>query len=161
MLRLGFFGLLFLLGTTLVAAAEGGRVSWVYDGDTLQVEGVGRVRLLGIDTPETESSERDDSYRRRGIDRATLRRTAKEAKRYLIRETKGRMVRLAYDGQRHDRYGRTLAYVTLPDGRLLNRELLAAGLGFVYRRFDFRLKRDFLAAEEEARLAGRGVWAGK
>ena len=55
-------------------------------------------------------------------------------------------------------YGRLLAYVYLPDGRLLNRMLLEQGLAAVYRKFTFRMKTDFLTAEQQARQAGIGLW---
>jgi len=136
-----------------------GRVSWIYDGDTLKVEGVGKVRLLGIDTPEKEASSRDQAYRRAGISPRQLRSGAKAATDFLIRIAKGKIVTLTFDGDRVDRYGRTLAYVALADdGRLLNRELLKEGLACVYQRFDFRLKDDFIRAEATAKRAGRGLW---
>lgn len=155
-----------LLGTGLLVAGAAlaadsaiqGRVEWVYDGDTLKVAGVGKVRLLGIDTPEQEASERDESYLRRKISRQALRETARQATAYLIRNAKGQVVTLSFDRERHDRFGRTLAYVTLADGRLLNREMLREGLALVYRRFDFELKAEFLATEAEARRSGVGVW---
>ncbi|RME39217.1 MAG: thermonuclease family protein, partial [Deltaproteobacteria bacterium] len=60
-----FAGLLFvLLLAGQVLADPTGRVSWIYDGDTLKVEGIGKVRLLGIDAPEHEDSYRDRFYRR-------------------------------------------------------------------------------------------------
>jgi micrococcal nuclease len=150
-----------LLCSVLGAAAAEvrGRVSWVYDGDTIKVDGVGKVRLLGIDTPEKKASERDKTYRRAGIAPKQLRRGAKRATDFLIRTAKGQVVILTFDRERKDHYGRTLAYVTLADGRLLNRELLREGLACVYRRFDFRLKDDFLRVEAAARGAGRGLWA--
>lgn len=140
------------------AAEVRGRVSWVYDGDTLKVDGVGKVRLLGIDTPESESSPRDGTYRRGGISPRQLRFGAKRATDFLVRVAKGKSVTLTFDRDKVDHYGRTLAYVTLSDGRMLNRELLKEGLAFVYRRFEFQLKDDFLRAEAEARGAGRGLW---
>lgn len=151
----------FLLGSALCAAAAEvrGRVSWIYDGDTVMVDGVGKVRLLGIDTPEKEASERDKAYRRAGITPRQLRRGAQRATDFLIRTAKGQIVTLTFDRDKNDRYGRTLAYVTLADGRMLNRELLRAGWALVYRRFDFRLKDDFLEVEAAARSAGRGLWA--
>lgn len=150
---------LLIFGASLVCAAEvRGRVVWVHDGDTLQVEGVGKVRLLGLDTPESDASARDAAYRRAGIAPRRLRQTAKAATDFTIRAAKGQVVTLSFDRERSDRHGRVLAYVTLPDGRMLNRELLKAGLAFVYRRFDFRLKDDFLHVEAEARAEGRGVW---
>jgi micrococcal nuclease len=150
-----------LFGAVFPAAADEvrGRVSWVYDGDTLMVDGVGKIRLLGIDTPEKESSARDNTFRRAGIAPRQLRRGAKSATAFLIRIAKGQVVTLAFDRDRMDRHGRTLAYVTLADGRMLNRELLHAGWAIVYQRFDFRYKDDFLRAEAAARSAGRGLWA--
>jgi len=150
---------LWLLGAGLAAAAGlHGRVSWIDDGDTLKVVGIGSVRLIGIDSPEMENSPRDRYYERRGIDRATLRRIAHEALHFNIRTAKGQMVTLETGREQRDRYGRLLAYVVLPDGRLLNRLLLEKGYAAVYRRFDFRLKKDFLRAEAEARRRHLGLW---
>lgn len=144
-----------------IAAAEefSGRVLWVYDGDTLKVSGIGKVRLLGIDTPEHEDSDRDRNFTRLGIAARNLRPAAKAALHYNIDRIKGRNVRLVTDRDVRDRYGRLLAYVYLEDGTLLNRLLLKQGYAIVYRRFDFALKKDFLAAEEEARRDGQGFWA--
>lgn len=151
---------LLLCSVLCVAAGEvRGRVSWIYDGDTVKVDGVGKVRLLGIDTPEKKASERDKTFRRAGIASRQLRRGAKRATDFLIRNAKGEVVTLTFDRDRIDRHGRTLAYVTLADGRMLNRELLRAGLACVYQRFDFRLKDDFLRVEAAAQGAGRGLWA--
>ena len=148
----------------VLSAAAGevrGRVSWVYDGDTVKIEGIGKVRLIGIDAPEKEASERDKTFRRAGIDPRQLRPGAKRATDYLIRNAKGKIVTLTFDRIKTDRYGRTLAYLTLPDGRMLNRELLREGLASVYRRFDFRWRDDFIQVEAAAQSAGRGLWAQK
>lgn len=154
--------ILLCCGTLAASAAEvRGRVSWVYDGDTINVDGVGKVRLIGIDTPETKSSSRDDTYQRVGISLRQLRIGAKQAKNFLLREAKGKNVTLTFDRDKVDRYGRTLAYATLSDGRMLNRELLKEGLARVYRRFEFEFKDDFLRTEAAARGAGRGLWAQK
>lgn len=153
-------GILFCCCVLPVDAVEvRGRVSWIYDGDTLKVDGVGKVRLIGIDTPESEASQRDDAYRRVGLSPQQLRRGAKKAREFLIRTAKGKDVELSFDQVKVDRYGRTLAYVTLSDGRMLNRELLKEGLALVYRRFEFQRKDDFLRDEAAARSAGRGLWA--
>ena len=151
---------LLLCSVLCVAAGEmRGRVSWIYDGDTVKVDGFGKVRLLGIDTPETKASERDKTLRRAGIASRQLRRGAKRATEFLVRNAKGQVVTLTFDRDRVDRHGRILAYVTLADGRMLNRELLREGLACVYQRFDFRLKDDFLRVEAAAQGAGRGLWA--
>jgi len=135
-----------------------GKVQWIYDGDTVKVAGIGKVRLLGIDAPEHEDSPRDRYYLRQGISRKNLRRIARKALHFNIETAKGRTVRLLLDHDKRDRYGRLLAYVVLPDGRMLNRVLLEKGYAAVYRRFDFRLKKDFLRAEAVARRRHVGLW---
>jgi micrococcal nuclease len=142
------------------AASKGtsGVVEWVYDGDTLQVKGIGKVRLIGIDTPEREDSPRDQSFTRLGARQRQLRPIGQAALRFNIAQAKGKSVRLDFDGPRKDRHDRTLAYVYLPDGRLLNRLLLEQGYAVVYRRFDFQHRDDFLRAEAVAREARLGLW---
>jgi len=155
-----FITLLLLQGAVALPAWSAdfsGRIEWVYDGDTIRVAHVGKVRLLGIDAPEHEDSDRDQYLLRRGVTAATLRQTATAARLYL-QQWRGQTVRLQSPQARQDRYGRLLAYVYLPDGRLLNRGLIEAGLAVVYRRFDFELKADFIAAETRARQQGRGMW---
>jgi micrococcal nuclease len=154
------FLLLLLWTPQLCIATETGKVSWIYDGDTLKVDGIGKVRLIGIDTPEREDSPRDDYYQKRdSISSERLRKISRKALEFNIRQVKGKQVRLQFDRERQDKFGRTLAYIYLPDGTLLNRLLIEQGLASVYRRFDFRFKQDFLAAEEQARQAGIGLWA--
>ena len=162
-LSAAFFCLLLLLcycGDAVAAASNilQGEVSWVYDGDTLKVDGFGKVRLIGIDTPEKDNSPRDDFYRRWDIAPQQLRNIAREALDFCIAEAKGRTVTLFLDSTPRDRHGRLLAYIYLPDGRLLNRLLLEQGLATVYRRFEFRMKEDFLDAERHARAKKAGLW---
>lgn len=135
-----------------------GTVEWIYDGDTLKVSGIGKVRLIGIDTPEREDSSRDQSFTRLGASQRQLRPSGQAALRFNIAQAKGKTVRLRFDGPQKDRHNRTLAYVYLPDGRMLNRLLLEQGYAVVYRRFDFRYKDDFLRAEAAAREARLGLW---
>ena len=73
----------------------------------------------------------------------------------------GERVRLEFDQTRKDRYGRTLAYLYLSDGRLVNREMVAQGFAHAYTKYPFRHLDDFVVAEREAREAGRGLWAPK
>lgn len=56
-----------------------------------------------------------------------------------------------------DKYGRTVADVILPDGRVLNRELVSAGLAWWYRRYS--QDKSLRQLEEQARSAKRGLWA--
>ncbi len=152
--------LLFLLfSSSAFAESRSGNVSWIYDGDTIKVDGIGKVRLIGIDAPEKEASPRDDYYQRHDqIDPATLRKIAQQAFNFNIETVKNRRVKLEFDHEKTDRYGRTLAYVILPNGHTLNQLLLEKGFAAVYRRFDFQRKHDFLLAEKSARDRQQGLW---
>jgi endonuclease YncB( thermonuclease family) len=63
------------------------------------------------------------------------------------------------DAERKDRFGRTLAYVYLPDGIFLNAEIVKQGYGHAYMQFPFRYSEQFQGYEREAREANRGLWA--
>ncbi len=78
------------------------RVERVIDGDTLVLEGGERVRLIGVDTPETVHPQKPVEY------------FGKEASKFTRGMVEGKRVRLEYDEGtgRNDRYGRTLAYVS-------------------------------------------------
>ncbi len=115
-------GLFFCIAVSTFA---GERVSIlrIIDGDTLRVwdgETETTVRLLGIDTPETrpnEKAQRDAAEW--GVPIEDITRAGGKAKAFVIAVAPpGIEVGLAADGV--DAYGRTLAYVTLPDGRSLN-----------------------------------------
>ncbi len=153
------------LALTLPAGAEEadrplqGTVSWVYDGDTLKIEPHGKVRLIGIDTPEREASERDRYLARQGVSPRQQRKIYERAKQFNIKNVKGKAVSLTFDHTTRDRHGRLLAYVYLADGRLLNQILLKQGLAVVYRRFDFLMKDAFLKAEATAHAQQIGLWA--
>lgn len=119
----------------------------VVDGDTLKLSDGQTVRLIGVDTPETKHPTKPVQY------------FGKEASAFTKRTAEGKTVTLEYDQQRIDKYGRTLAYVYLPDGRMLNAEIIKQGYGFAYTRFPFKYMEEFRSYEREAREAGRGLWA--
>lgn len=159
------FLILFLLAVLPACAEEpqtssslNGTVTWIYDGDTLKIEPHGTVRLVGIDTPEKNDSERDGFLERQGVSRTKQRQTYQAAKQFNIAQAKGKQVQLTLEDPPRDRHDRLLAYVYLPDGRLLNKILIEEGLAVVYRRFDFRLKAQFIAAETKARRDKQGIW---
>ena len=123
-------------------------VTRVIDGDTVVVDGIGTVRLIGVDTPETVDPRRPVQY------------FGKEASDFTKQLATGKRVRLEFDQDRTDRYGRTLAYVYLqPENLLLNAEIIRQGYGFAYTQFPFRMMEQFRTLEREAREAGRGLWA--
>jgi micrococcal nuclease len=122
-------------------------VERVVDGDTIVVEGIGSVRLIGVDTPETKHPRKPVQY------------FGREASAFTKKLVEGEQVRLTYDQNRRDKYGRTLAYVHLRDGRCLNEEIIRRGYGYALTRFPFRHLERYRQLEREAREARRGLWA--
>jgi endonuclease YncB( thermonuclease family) len=134
-----------------VSHAEIGVVEEVTDGDTLRVH-VGAttatVRLIGIDAPERSHPSIGREF------------YGNEAAAYLSALCLGKTVRMEKDEEESDRYDRLLRYVFLrsPDGRLLNLEMLRAGMARAYARYPFFRREQFLAAERLARKEGKGLW---
>jgi micrococcal nuclease len=135
-------------------SGDGARVVRVVDGDTIRVSVGGRersVRLLGIDTPETH---RPGTPVECGGVEATAHLES------LL--PPGTQVTLEPDpGQdRVDRYGRLLAYVRLPSGRLAEEAQLGAGWAtvYVYDRRPVSRYAAFRRAAAAARSGRRGVW---
>jgi micrococcal nuclease len=124
-----------------------GTVTRVIDGDTIEVEGAGRVRLIGVDAPEL------------GDRRPQVADFARRARDYATLALLGEVVRLEPGAQPLDRYGRALAYVHLADGTLFNGAIIRDGYAFVYARFPFERLEEFRRYERQARDAGRGLWA--
>ncbi|MDX2481128.1 MAG: thermonuclease family protein [Desulfuromusa sp.] len=123
------------------------------------IENIGKVRLLGIDTPEYKASSRDRFYTEKfHVEAKTLRKISHQAKNYNIRNIKGTRVRLEFDKIQKDKYDRLLVYVYLPSGDMLNLALLEKGLATVFRCYDFQYKKDFLKAEKKARNKKLGLW---
>lgn len=116
-----------------------GRVVAVADGDTVSVMHLGKsekVRLNGIDCPEEGQA------------------FGTRAKQFTSELAFGKEV--AVRTKDRDKYGRTVGDVVLPDGRFLNRELVAAGLAWWYRAYSNDETLGEL--EVEAKAAKRGLW---
>ncbi len=137
------------------AEAGTARVTKVVDGDTLHVRLVAgegteeKVRLIGIDTPETHG-------------RGGLRECfgAEATRRLQALLPVGTQVRLVRDVEPRDRYGRLLAYVyRAPDGLFVNLALARDGFAttLTYPP-NVAHSRDLSAAARDARHAQRGLW---
>jgi micrococcal nuclease len=123
-------------------------VQRVVDGDTLLLADGVRLRMIGINCPE--SVKPDSPVELFGPEASTF-----------TRECIGQQqVKLQFDREREDQYGRMLAYVYVGK-RLLNEELLRAGLARFEAHFHYSdaMKRRFRAAQDEAREAHRGIWS--
>jgi len=130
------------------SSGEWHTVRRVVDGDTLLLENRERIRLIGVDTPETVRPNHP------------VERFGPEASAFTTRLAERQRVRLVFGREREDKYGRTLAFVYLADGRLLNEEIIRQGYGHAYTRHPFAadLMARFREAEREARDAHRGLW---
>ena len=119
-------------------------VSRILDGDTMELRGGDRVRLLALDTPE----EGEAFY--------------EEATQLLTRLALGETARVEYAHRRRDKYGRLLAYLYI-DSLLVNKTVIDSGLGYVYLFRDNDLQSDqvrlMIAAQRSAIERGVGLWS--
>ena len=112
--------LLFILSIiSLVGCSQSYTVGRVVDGDTFIIMYRGqqtKVRLIGVDTPE--------AYNYKNVREEP---GGKEASAYTRSLIEGKQVTLEFDHVMYDKYSRLLAYVYLPDGRMLNALLVEKG----------------------------------
>lgn len=141
--------------TTTTLPAEGpdiGTVTYVFDGDTIEVEIGGvteRVRLLGIDTPETKVENAPPECF--GLEATAFTRS-------LL--PNGTKVRLERDVVARDDFGRLLAYVfRVPEGLFVNEELLRQGFAqLLVIRPNFAYADRFRETTRAAEAADLGLW---
>jgi len=107
LLFISFFLLIFLIG---LYSQTWRLCTRVVDGDTIILDGHERGCLIWVDTPETKDPRKPVQY------------FGKEASEFTKRMVEGKKVRLEYDQNRIDKYGRTLAYVYLEEFRQYERE---------------------------------------
>jgi micrococcal nuclease len=122
----------------------------VVDGDTLEVTGGERVRLIGVDTPESVAPDRPVGC------------FGKEASRFTASLVPpGTQVRLVGDAEQRDRYGRLLAYVyRQADGLFVNAELLRRGYAQLLTiPPNIAHTDEFTAIARGAREGAQGLWA--
>lgn len=122
------------------------------DGDTITVDMNGQdetLRFIGVDTPETHDP-------RKAVQCFGL--AAAEFTKNLIGNNR---VRLEADplNTNRDRYDRLLRYIYLPDGRLVNAEIIKNGYGFAYLGFPFTKSEEFASYEKNAREQNIGLWS--
>ncbi len=125
------------------------------DGDTVHVEisnppselqGYEKIRMIGVDTPETVHPNKQVEY------------FGKEASNFTKNRLLDKTVYLAFDWNLQDKYNRLLAYIYLPDGSCHNADIIRDGYGHAYTRFPFQFLEEFRALERYARENNRGLW---
>lgn len=141
-----------LFSCSAAANATSGDVVRIIDGDTLvvSINNIDQtIRLLNVDTPETKDPNEPVEC------------LGPEATNFLKESLPvGAHVRLDFDAERHDKYGRTLAAVFTRSGQLVNAEIAKNGLGIPV---SFGQNTKYLAAVQsahgEAKTAGAGLFS--
>jgi micrococcal nuclease len=133
------------------AAPEYVKVSHILRADTIEVDGIGAVRMIGIETPDGKTPA--ETYATHG----------KNALAFTEKNLLNQDVRLEYDPtfaakSNKDANGQTLAYVYTKDGTLFNAELIKQGYAFVRIADSFKMVEDFRGFEREAMTVMRGLW---
>ena len=157
LLTLGILSLLATLQTSridiepkLPSLPEEAVVTVVYDGDTIKVRYGNRreikVRLLGVDALELSDSREDVQLR------------AQMSKRFSFIHLYKEKIKLTYDWQTKDKYGRLLAYVWTKDLGLFNKYIISKGFATTFRRFPFKYMDSFVKEENRARRKREGFW---
>ena len=120
-------------------------VTYVYDGDTIEVEIDGRtyrLRYIGVDSPEREEPFYQEAY---------------DFNRQLVED---QTVLLVRDTSETDQYGRLLRYVYLEDGTFVNAEMMSNGLARLVTFPPDVAQTGYLRElQAEARAAGAGLWS--
>jgi micrococcal nuclease len=127
-----------------------GRVDVVYDGDTLKVRfndgQEWRVRLIGIDTPEIGDVREDMKFK------------AEMSKRFTFYHLYRKKIRLSYESELFDSYGRILAYIWTGEQDLFNKFIISEGFASAYGSSRYSYREEFREIEKKARSQGKGYW---
>ena len=126
----------------------------VVDGDTLDINfpdgkyKTTRIRLIGVDTPETKKANTPIMY------------YGPEASEFTRTHTLGRQVTVLLDTvtKTRDRYQRLLGYIKLSDGTILNELLISEGYGYAYTPFRHSFSNKYNQLQKQAKAAKRGLW---
>ena len=127
----------------------------VVDGDTIDIDvpdgkyNHTRIRLWGIDTPETKNPEVGVMY------------FGPEAADFTMKSTLGKQVTIYLDKTRtrdNKKYNRLLAYIKLPDGKFLNEVLLTEGFAYADLRFRHSFYHKYKQLDAVAQSQKKGLW---
>jgi micrococcal nuclease len=130
-----------------MAPADYRSVNFIYDGDTILLNGGDKVRYLGIDAPEIDHNGGKSEF------------MAHAARNFNNKLVKGARVKLEYDQEKRDQYGRHLAYVFLENGDMVNAVLLRKGLAHVLLySLNVKYKALLLDCQRKAMKERLGIW---
>jgi micrococcal nuclease len=167
-IRIILIVLTILLSMSLILhAQDAATILCVVDGDTLSIEYRGKaesVRLIGIDAPEsTMNRKAGKDAVRRGQDLLTIASMGIDAAEFVRRIVKkGDTVAVDFDVRTRTKDGMLLGYVYMPDGRMLNEEIVRAGYAYVARMPpNVKYQERFISAYKEAKTINVGCGSSK
>ena len=136
-----------LIGATTTVNQKWIRVKWVSDGDTVVLSDDRHVRYIGINAPEiAHDNQKAEAF-------------GYAAKKYNQSLVLSKKVRLEFDKETHDRYGRLLAYIFLADGTFINKKMIEKGYAYVlHLRPNLKYDGVLLKAQRDAMSAKKGMW---
>ena len=136
-----------LIGATTTVNQKWIRVKWVSDGDTIVLSDDRHVRYIGINAPEiAHDNQKAEAF-------------GYAAKKYNQSLVLSKKVRLEFDKETHDRYGRLLAYIFLADGTFINKKMIEKGYAYVlHLRPNLKYDGVLLKAQRDAMSAKKGMW---
>ncbi len=170
---IGLFVLLLLIGTPqnisfaksnlpteLQESSQFIKVQRIIDGDTFVLSNGEKIRLIGIDTPESRPNPKlYRDVKRTGQDIDAVIAMGEEATKFARQLLEGKRVNLEFDITPRDRYGRLLAYAYLEDGTFVNAEIIRAGYAQVMTvPPNIKYQELFLKLQKEARESRKGLW---
>ena len=124
----------------------------VIDGDTVELQDGVKVRFIGINAPEKMKKVGEKWI-------FSPEPLSLESKRYTEKLIDKERIKLEFDKDKIDEYGRMLAYVFLEDGKMINAELIRKGLATVYTFYpNIKYLDKFLYLQNEAIKSERGLW---
>jgi len=137
----------FILSGGQLFAEEWFTVRWVHDGDTIVLSDGRQIRYIGINAPEIGHGDKPaEPY-------------GYVAKNFNKRMVYLKKIRLAFDKERYDQYGRLLAYVFVKDGTFINKDMLEKGYAYYLPRTpNVKYNAVFLKCQQDAMAAKRGIW---
>lgn len=156
---------------TFATASYAQVVTKVTSGDTVIVEGVGKVRLLGIRStdesafgfgrntvpPQPPARSGPETPPPQAASAAIKFKPRKPGRTFLQQLVLGKTVKVQYDTY-GDQKDRERAYVFLQDGTLVNAEMLRKGMARVDASRPFAHQAEFERLQKEAQASGLGIW---
>ena len=135
--------------TQSISLPDRGKVIVVYDGDTIKVrfrdKQEWKVRLIGVDAPEIGSPVKEVEFQ------------AQMSKRFTFYYLYQKKIKLSYEDELIDKYGRVLAYVWTEEQGLFNKFIISEGFASAMRNFSYQYREEFRETEHEARKLEKGL----